>query len=225
MQCYKYETHAHTSQVSICSRIGAVELVRFYKEKGYRGLCVTDHFITGNTTVSKTLPWAQQIELFCKGFELASQEGKRTGLDVFFGWEHSFRGTDFLTYGLDKEWLLSHPELAELDLNQYSDLVRASGGFIVHAHPFREAGYIDMIRLLPRKVDAVETDNACRTDFENKLAGEYADHYNLCKMAGSDNHVGSLKRLAGIQVPRPFKDINELIQAIASGTAEMFSLE
>ncbi len=225
MQLYKYETHAHTSEVSLCGKISAVDLVRFYKEKGYSGLCVTDHFVTGNTTVSKKLPWEQRIELFCKGFEIANEEGKRIGIDVFFGWEHSFRGTDFLTYGLDMEWLLKRPELAEMDLNAYSDIVRANGGFIAHAHPFREAGYIDMIRLLPRKVDAVEVDNSCRTDFENDMADQYADNYRLLKMAGSDNHHGPLKRLAGIQTPQPLKNVNEMVNSIINGTATMFSLE
>ena len=56
-----------------------------------------------------------------------------------------------------------------MDVNSYCDFVRAEGGFIVQAHPFRESNYIDMIRLLPRKVDAVEVNNACITDFENKL--------------------------------------------------------
>lgn len=225
MQFFRYETHAHTKEVSICSKISAVDLTRFYKEKGYAGICITDHFITGNTTVSKNLPWEQRIDLFCSGYEAAYEEGKRIGIDVFFGWEHSFRGTDFLTYGLDKEWLKKHPEMEFMTLNEYSDLIRSNGGFIVHAHPFREADYIDMIRLLPRKVDAVETDNACRTDFENKMADQYADDYGLLKMAGSDNHRGPLKRLAGIQTKEPIKCIDEMIQHIINKTAIMFSLE
>lgn len=225
MQFFKYETHAHTSEVSLCGKISAVDLVRFYKELGYSGLCITDHFVTGNTTVSKKLPWEQRIELFCRGFEIAYEEGKRIGIDVFFGWEHSFRGTDFLTYGLDKEWVINHPELAEMDLNAYSDTVRAHGGFIAHAHPFREAGYIDMIRLLPRKVDAVEVDNSCRTDFENHMADQYADNYGLLKMAGSDNHHGPLKRLAGIQTTKPLTSVHDLVKSIINKTAITFSLE
>ena len=52
-------------------------------------------------------------------------------------------------------------------------IVRENGGYIVHAHPFREkanAYSIDMIRLMPRDVDAVETYNAHSTDFQNSMA-------------------------------------------------------
>lgn len=224
MQLYKYETHAHTSEVSRCSKISAVDLVRFYKDLGFSGLCITDHFVNGNTTVPKELSWSERIELFCRGYEEGYAEGKRIGIDVFFGWEYSYKGTDFLTYGLDKKWLLDHPELLDMDVNTYCDFVHAEGGFIVQAHPFREAYYIDMIRLLPRKVDAVEVDNACRTDFENKLADQYADNYGLLKIAGSDNHVGALDRLCGIQTSKPLSSINDMCKAIIDGKVELFTL-
>ena len=223
MQGFKYETHAHTSEVSKCSSITAVELVRFYHTVGYSGLCITDHFLNGNTMVPRELSWAERIELFCSGYEKAHTEGKRIGIDVFFGWEYSYKGTDFLTYGLDKEWLLNQPDLLSLDVNEYCDLVHAHGGFIVQAHPFREASYLAMIRLLPRKVDAVEVDNACRTDFENKLADEYADNYNLLKLAGSDNHDGRIPRLAGFAVDRRLTSIDQLIYAVRDGQTGIFS--
>ncbi len=223
MNNYKYETHAHTAEVSKCGRIMAAELIQVYKEYGYSGICITDHFLNGNTTVPGELPWEERIELFCRGYENAYQEGKRIGTDVFFGWEYSYQGTDLLTYGLNKEWLLDHSEVVRIDVNEYCDLVHKYGGFIVHAHPFREADYIAMIRLLPRKVDAVEIDNACRTDFENRLAEEYADNYKLLKTAGSDNHTGKLNRFSGLQLSRPLKSVDDMINAIKDGKADLFS--
>jgi predicted metal-dependent phosphoesterase TrpH len=160
--------------------------------------------------------------LFCRGYENAYEEGKRIGIDVFFGWEYTFRGTDLLTYGLDKDWLLQNPGLLDLHINQYCDLVHRDGGFIVHAHPFREADYIDLIRLLPRKIDAVEVMNACRTDFENDCADKYADMYGLLKFAGTDNHRGFLDRLSGIQLKRSLEDIGDMIEAVKNKEAEIF---
>ena len=64
MQLYRYETHTHTSEVSKCSRITAAELVRFYKKCGFDGICITDHFLNGNTTVPQGLKWTERIELF-----------------------------------------------------------------------------------------------------------------------------------------------------------------
>lgn len=224
MEKYKYETHAHTAEVSKCARIPAKELVRFYKSMGYSGICITDHFFNGNTTVPKALPWKQRVELYCTGYEKAYEEGKKVGLDVFFGWEYSYLGSDFLTYGLDREWLLKHPRLLELSVNEYCDLARGEGGFIVHAHPFREDYYIDMIRLLPRKVDAVEVNNACRKAFENKLADEYADHYQLLKTAGSDNHWGEMSGYSGIMLPRRLQDVHDMIHAIQDQETEIFTI-
>ena len=110
----------------------------------------------------------------------------------------------------------------ELHINHYCDLVHDHGGFIAHAHPFREADYIDLIRLLPRKVDAVEVINSCRTDFENALADQYADNYHLLKIAGSDNHVGYLETFAGLELPRPAENICDLLNAVKTGAAKVF---
>ncbi len=225
MKLFKYEIHTHASEVSKCGKITAPELVRFYKKIGFSGVCITDHFLNANTTVPKELPWAERVQLFCKGYELAYAEGQRIGMEVFFGWEYSYRGTHLLTYGLDKQWLLEHPDLLTLRMDEYCDLVRDDGGIIVHAHPFREAAFIDMIRLLPHRVDAVEVDNASRSDFENHLADQYADNYDLVKVVGTDNHVGPRKRLCGVQVKRRLRSVDDLIRAIVNGEAENFVLQ
>ncbi len=223
MQTYRYETHTHTAEVSRCAQISAVDLVRTYKDLGFTGMWITDHFLNGNTTVPRGLPWEEQIALFCSGYRKAYAEGQRIGISVYFGWEYSFRGTDLLTYVLEPLWLVLNPEVMKLHINQYCDLVHEHGGLIVHAHPFREADYIDMIRLLPRKVDAVEVINTCRTDFENALADQYADNYRLLKFAGSDNHVGLLECFGGLELERQVNNDQELIAAVRSGEARVFT--
>ena len=192
MQTYRYETHTHTAEVSRCAQISAVDSVRTYKDLGLLE-CGLQIIFKWKYYCAAWFTMEEQIALFCSGYRKAYAEGQRIGISVYFGWEYSFRGTDLLTYGLEPEWLLFHPEVMKLHINQYCDLVHEHGGLIVHAHPFREADYIDMIRLLPRKVDAVEVINTCRTDFENALADQYADNYRLLKFAGSDNHVGLLE--------------------------------
>ena len=78
--------------------------------------------------------------------------------------------------------------------------MREEGALVIQAHPFREARYIDHIRLYPRQIDGVEVINACRTDLENQLASVYAQSYGLLKTAGSDNHcAGAIPRLSGIE--------------------------
>ena len=222
MRSFKYETHAHTSETSRCSRIKGAELAGLYKSLGYAGLCITDHFFNGNTTVPKNSPWEERVELFCKGYENAKIEGDKTGLDVFFAWEYSFFGTDYLTYGLDKAWLLAHPDILELSVPEYCALVRSDGGLIIQAHPFREAAYIEMLRLSPRDTDGVEIFNAGRIDEENERAAWYAESYGLLKTAGSDIHSAAQGRFGGLFTKHRADDINSLIAMIKSGDAKLF---
>lgn len=194
---YKFETHCHTSETSRCSRIDGASLAAFYHSLGYAGMYVTDHFFNGNTTVPRSLPWEERVDMFVAGYENASSEGAKYGMKVFFGWEYTYRGADFLTYGLNKDWLLAHPELSDWSVEEYLDHARADGAFIVHAHPFREAGYIPRITLEPRRVDAVEVINTSMPPEFNSRAEWYAESYGLKRMYGSDNHVGAREWLGG----------------------------
>lgn len=225
MKYYKYETHLHTSETSACGRASAAEQVAFYAEKGYSGIIVTDHFFNGNTTVpSEGLSWKEKVEKFCEGYINALKEGKKNGINVFFGWEYSFCGTDFLTYGLSPKWLLENPHVMDMPHWDYCDFVRDSGGLIIHAHPFREARYIKEIRLLPRNVDGVEVINSGRTDFENKMALEYAKNYNLIKFAGGDNHKAYAHgKLAGIKTTYKIENIQEFVEIIRKNKFKIFT--
>ena len=83
---YRYETHLHTCQSSRCGRSTGAEHARYYKELGYTGIIVTDHFFGGNTAASRKGPWERRVREFCAGYHDAREEGERIGLDVFFAW-------------------------------------------------------------------------------------------------------------------------------------------
>ena len=218
----RYETHCHTAEASACASASGPEQARFYKERGFMGIIVTDHFLNGNTRAPADLPWKERVDILCSGYENAKRVGDKIGLDVFFGWEYAYRGADFLTYGLDRQWLLEHPEVMELSPNDYFDLVHSAGGFISHAHPFREDWYIDHIHLFPRKCDGCEIINSCRKQFENDMAKHYADSYDLIYTAGSDNHSAKQARLSGIETEEPIRDMKHFIEILLSGNYELF---
>lgn len=171
----------HTKEGSACGRSTAAEMVHAYKELGYTGVFVTDHFFNGNCAVSGELPWAEKVERFCRGYENARAEGERIGLDVFFGFEYGIQQIDFLVYNLDKEWLLAHPDIDKWDPKRAFAAIHEGGGFIIHAHPFRERDYIDHIRLYPRDVDGVEIFNGAqrKEPWMNERAKIYAMMYDL----------------------------------------------
>lgn len=223
MSLYKYETHLHTSEVSKCGVASAAELVGYFKRLGYAGFFVTDHFLNVETPEEKARPWAERINGFCHGYEEAAREGRAIGLDVFFGWEYSHGWAHFLTYGLDKEWLLANPDLLDLDVLDYFTRVREAGGFVVHAHPFRER--VDLVQLMPNHVDAVEIFNAGRPDDANRHALDYANSFGLLKTAGSDIHTMTRKKLYGMSFPRRLTGPKDFVAAIKADEGVIFSDE
>ena len=149
---YKYETHLHTAPVSKCAVASVRENLEFYKSQGYDGVFITNHFLDGNINYDKSAPYEEQIEFYFSDYEAALAIGEEIGIKVFFGAELSYRGTDFLVYGLDKGWYLAHPEIMEMKKTAELTLMASEGALIIQAHPFREATYIDHIRLFPRFV-------------------------------------------------------------------------
>lgn len=227
MQTYRYETHMHTLEGSACAHNTGAEMAAAYSSAGYAGIVVTNHFYYGNTAVDRRLPWEAWVEEFCKGYENARTEGEKTGLSVFFGWESNYKGTEFLIYGPDKDWLMKHPEIRDASIEEQLKLVHEAGGIVVHAHPFRKESYIPSVRLFPELVDGVEAVNATHSsprsishkDPEfNKKAEDYARKNGLFMTAGSDGH-NTIMLGGGMEFARECRDIWELIQAMKESLA------
>lgn len=221
MALFLYETHLHTKEASACAVLSGAEHARYYKEAGYTGIIVTDHFFNGNSCIPKNLPWEQRVDLFCMGYENAKDEGERIGLSVFFGWEANFHATEFLIYGLDKEWLKAHPDILKWSIEEQYQKVHEAGGLVVHAHPFRERPYIPEVRLFPESVDAVEAINVGnRNDEFDEKAFRYAKKYKLPVTAGTDAH-GLENRHSGIAFSHRINDIHDYISTIKTGNYEL----
>lgn len=226
MQKYKYETHLHTSPVSKCAKADVRDSLQFYKDLGYDGVFITNHFLDGNINVDRNLPYEERIHFYFSDYEEGVKIGKEIGIKVFCGVEMSYGGTDFLIYGLDKNWYLQNPQIMEMKKSDELNFLMQSGALVIQAHPYREAGYIDHIRLYPRNIQGVEVINANRTDFENQMAELYAEHYDLLKIAGTDNHLGSRqKKLAGVCFETPLGDEQDFIKQVREGQAEIFEMQ
>lgn len=219
---FKYETHLHTREASACASASGEEQARRYKELGYDGIFVTDHFFNGNTAVREYSDWADRVHKYCAGYRHAKEEGDRIGLKVFFGIEYSYDGADLLTYGIDEQWLLENPDILEISAYEYCDRVHAAGGYIVHAHPFREAGYLSEIKLLPQWVDAVEAHNCGNAaQVMNDRAYWYAEQYGLPITAGTDNHHLSAERISGVITEKELNRPQDYFEAVKNGEVEL----
>lgn len=221
---YKYETHLHTSPVSRCATATVRDSLAFYKSLGYDGVFITNHFLDGNINIDSSVSYQERIAFYFSDYEQGAEIGKELDIKVFLGVESSYKGTDFLLYGLDKAWYLAHPEIMGMKKSEQLAFFREQGALVIQAHPFRQDWYIDHVRLFPACVDGLEVLNASRTNTENKMALLYADEYHLFKTAGSDNHDGKAKQLlAGMAFETPLESEADYVKRIKNGEGHIFS--
>jgi predicted metal-dependent phosphoesterase TrpH len=212
------QLHLHTSETSACGLSGGLEMARACKAAGYGAIVVTDHFFNANIGCPKELPWADKVEYLFRGYRAARSEGDRIGLAVFKGWETCTEGREFLTYGLDEDFLLANPDIAELGVAEYLARVAAAGAWVVHAHPFRRASYIPEFAPDPASVEAFEVFNAGNRDpsFDAKALA-MARQYSLIELAGADAHSCGEVASGAMRLPRPVGSLTELIAALRGG--------
>ena len=221
---FKYDTHVHTSIVSACATITKEEIVNLYVKNGYTGIFITDHFIHGNChEYIRGLDYKNKILEVYKGYKEVKEVAKGK-LDVFFGFEDSYLGTDVLVYGPDLEDLLNMPEIDSMDFKTLIIYMNNKGYLTAQAHPFREANYIDHIRIYPETI-GVETLNAARNEKCNKFADFYADLYNKPKLAGSDLHHTNQKMLSGVEFDEKIESVQDFVEKILSNKQKLFIQE
>lgn len=222
---YLYETHLHTSEASACAVSSGREMAQACKQAGYTGIIVTNHNWHGNHCIDDRLPWEQWIMAYAKGYEEAKCWGDANGLDVFFGYESYYQGTEFLIYGVDVTWLIRHPEIKDATIAEQYEWIHEAGGMVIHAHPFREEPYIPEIRLFPQYVDGVEGINATHSSHLSKSHNDpafdrkaiaYSQKHQLPMTAGSDVHSTYIFG-GGVAFRRKLHDVRDYCEAIRSG--------
>jgi hypothetical protein len=214
---YRYETHLHTSEVSACSVTPGKEYIQAYKDLGYTGIIVTDHFFHGNTMINRNLPWEKFVDGFRMGYENAAKEGARLGLDVFFGWEENFESDEYLIYGLTPAFMLKHPEMSHWSRETQYQTIKEAGGVVIQAHPFRVRDYIQGVHLSPEWVDGIEIANAGNDSIFDRFAQQYAQALHCITTSGSDIHsvrqTANADAMFGIETDVPLQGDFNLAKA------------
>ena len=218
---YRYETHCHCSQCSACSVSSSEELVRAYKNAGYAGLVLTDHFIFGNTAVDRRLPWPSRMRCYYEAYLQAKIAAEGLDFDVIFGIEHAYGdGKEVLIYGIDLHFLLENPDIPSLTLDELAERVRDYGGIVVQAHPYRNRYYVNMA-VGPRAdiVDGIEVHNVGNLPGEDRQALALSQTGNYILTSGGDIHNAADPRLgsAGIALPYRIRNEKELVAALKKG--------
>ncbi len=150
---YRMELHAHTSPVSGCAHVSAVETVQKYAAKGFAGIVITNHV---NPDIFRYTPksWA---DYYLKDYEDAVAEGEKCGVRVLLGMEIRFteNNNDYLVYGVDRDFVLDIYEFVDKGIEAFYQKFRGEHRVILQAHPCRNG----MTYIQPQFLDGIEVFN------------------------------------------------------------------
>ena len=212
----KYELHIHTSECDKVAECGGAEIVRLYREAGYSGLVITDHYF------SLFYKWFEKelsgrdkkgiIERYLKGYYAARNEGEKTGLTVLCGAEVRFDNTvnDYLVYGLEEKDFYDLPLLNKLQSVEELIKVLPEYALAVQAHPFREG----MTVCNPDLLFGIEGYNGGTESFRNEMAKTYAANFGKALTSGPDFHSKSHLAKGGIATKHKILTSSDLVKVL-----------
>ncbi len=216
---YKYELHCHTKEVSRCAGVYASEAVKMYKERGYSGIVITDHYSPMTFGLPALFYPEKRISFYTRGYKEALKYSD-SDFTVLLGMELRYYATanDYLVYGVTEEFLKKSGNLMIKYPKRFYKLAKANGLIVLQAHPFREG----MIRINPKYLDGAEVFNGKTNRERNEKAALYAEKNGMeIKTSGSDFHRQSSFAKGGIITSAPIKSNDDLLKTLRSGNYEL----
>ncbi len=220
------DMHVHTKIASPCGRNEPSDIVRMYKEKGYDGIVVTDHFIDHCMRDYYGLDYNDYCDLHRSAYEKTKAEGDKIGLTVLYGAELRLRATgenDYLVYGMTTDFFKANPDIFDWSVERLKDECETGGFVFYQAHPFRTGMTVSN----PFNLYGIEVYNGkvspkdCDVN-RNILADIFADKYELHKIAGSDCHGKNDLGTAGIFIYKDIRTENELVGVLKNDEYRIF---
>lgn len=214
---YKYELHCHTCDVSRCAAVSADKVVETYKNLGYNGIVITDHY-SPQTFLDRHLFCPQkEVDFYLNGYHKAL-EAAGTDFTVLLGMELRFygNGNDYLVFGMTEDFIRTHGNLMTYYPRRFHKLAQENGMIFLQAHPFRP--YI--FRTNPKYLDGCEIYNAKDKDKGiNEKSVIWAERHNMkIRTGGADFHrEAHIENASGIITSEPIKTNSDLVRILTSG--------
>lgn len=211
---FQIELHFHTAEASHCGKVPAEEGVRMYRDAGYSGIVVTDHFSRKERGGPGDGEWDKVCTRFLEGYYAAKAAAGEADFSVFLGMEIRFPydENDFLVYGFSEDFLWRHPWIYMKDVKELKEIADREGLYIVQAHPFRPKCFLADTRCL----HGIEVYNGNpRHNSHNERALYAAGKYNLGMTVGSDFHQPediSLRRAGFSRMPCTEQELAEMLR-------------
>ncbi len=215
---YKYELHSHTKMVSQCGRVAPADIVKMYREKGYSGIVVTEHYSPLTFGFKGYLKPQKMIDFYISSYE-EMKKYETDDFTVLFGMElrHYATGADYLIYGVEPDWLRRQGNLMQPWEKKIYRLMHSQGYLVFQAHPFRP--YI--LRCNPNYIDGIEIYNGKCDKKTNDKAAAWAQKTGKLVSSGSDFHTPAQLARGGIITQAPIKNNADLISVLKSGNYEL----
>lgn len=215
----KIELHFHTKESSPCGKIPAREGVRYFKEAGYNGIAVTDHFNEQVFGYQK-LDWNHIVDQFLVGYNKAYEAGKYYGIQIYLGMEIRFleNDNDYLIYGITEEILRTYPYIYQKSLKEFRSISNLHKLCVIQAHPFRTG----CIPADPNLLDGVEVCNKnSNHNSHNEKAFQWAKDQQMIMTIGTDFHRIEDLQPVGLEMESLAKSSRELADMLKKGKGRL----
>lgn len=207
------DMHAHSSGISHCCKIPYDQTLKQALEYGMDGVILTNHYQkdyieNGNIDTF--------VDNYISEYETAQKYGEQIGCRVFFGIEVTmelYPKVHMLIYGLDPGFLRAHPDIFDYTQKQLYDLVKANGGLLIQAHPFRNGTTVLDTSLM----DGIEIN--CHPLYKNSYSGELlriAEKNHLIVTCGGDFHADTYHPTCGMVLPDDTNDHKDILVYLLS---------
>ena len=194
----KIDLHAHTSGISRCCQIPAPKVLTRAKNVGLDGIVLTNHYTVSYVNDGDAMDFAKR---YIAEYEYTKKLGDEMGMKVFFGVEVTWEehpAIHILLYGVTPDFVLAHPEMYNYYPEKLYREVKAVGGCVVQAHPFRNG----MTVLDTAYLDGVEVN--CHPLYNITYADRLiriAHESGLIVTCGGDYHADTYRPVSATHLP------------------------
>lgn len=207
------DLHAHTSGISRCCKIPYDQVLQQTLEYGMDGIILTNHY---QKNYIKDGNAAAFVEDYIAEYEITKKYGDEIGCKVFFGIEvtmERYPKVHMLIYGLGPDFLRAHTDIFDHTQSELYDLVKACGGLLIQAHPFRNGTTV----LDTDFMDGIEIN--CHPLYKESHSAELmhiAEEKHLMLTCGGDFHADTYHPTCGMYLPEDTKDHKDIMAYLLS---------
>jgi len=209
------DMHVHSAPMSTCGKRPVNEIIDITMDAGMDGMVLTDHYNRKGMLEGET--YEQYARRYLDSFENARIYADSKGFRLFFGIEVSllaYKKAHVVAYGVGEDFILSHIDMIEYSQEKLYREVKAAGGVMIQAHPYRK----NVDRMMDLNfLDGIEL--SCHPGYDGTHIDELAPiacQTGKILTCGGDYHGGSSRPRCGMYLPDSFATTYDIAKYLES---------